>query len=402
MKVLFAHLSANTRSEYNVHKIIAENVDPKQIDCFFIWQSNPANPASNPVAKLANSNRNFYYDFGRNFQLVPKPSHLRRAFMMLRQLPGSVLFLIRKIKEIKPDVIYTSQQKWELKLVGIACFFVPTPRLIHLHYMVGPWLGRSAFKAILKSNHLVAVSEFIRQGAIKVGIQPANINSLLNPVDLVRFNVPKDPAWLRKEFGWPPETQVVVAAGRLDPDKGIMILLEAFAKVQVELPITRLLICGETTTRYGYDRLLKDKAAALGLSSYVTFAGSRKDLPQIFAGANLFCLPTQNDAMPLVFLEAMLSELPVVAFRSGGVPEIVVDGVTGLLSEVEDLNGLATNLLRVLKEPTLAKQMSMAGKSRVLSEFTPERVSAKWAELLNKYLSNSSYRIALASQKPSL
>jgi len=173
-----------------------------------------------------------------------------------------------------------------------------------------------------------------------------------------------------------------VAAGRLDPSKGHMLLLEAFAKVHRELPEARLLICGTTTTRNGYDVLIEQRALELGLGRCVIFAGKRSDLPSVFAGADVFCLPTENEPFGLVFVEAMVAGLPVAACRSGGVPEIVLDQETGLLSELGDASNLASNLLRLLRDRELAMEMGAAGRQRALTIFAPDILAAKWTELL--------------------
>ncbi len=382
MRILFVHASGHECEEYKIHRILAEHADQAKLDCYFVWQDCTRDRYMNRPANLARTNRNFFWDFGRDLSLSPKPSKCRRALMMLWRLPGSLLFLWRVTRQIQPDMIYTSQQSYELWLVWMLRRFLHIPHLIHIHYTVGPWLGNVVYRIILRTPHLLACSEFIRQWTIRAGVPPEHIDTLFNPADIERFDVPRDRGSIRAEFGWCPETPVVVAAGRLDPSKRHMLLLEAFAKVHHELPEARLVSCGTTTTRNGYDALIKQKAVELELDSCVIFAGKRKDLPTLFGGADLFCLPTENEPFGLVFVEAMVARLPAVACRSGAVPEIVLDQETGLLSELGEASSLATNVLRLLRDRELALKMGAAGRQRALSTFAPEILAEKWTELL--------------------
>jgi len=381
VKVLFIHAHWNSSAEYGVHQLLAENVDPELIDCYFIWQSDTQNPANNRGAKLANTGRNFFFDFGRDYNLSPQPSTKKRAFLSLSRLPGSLLFLLKKIKEVEPDVIYTSQARYDLWLVSLIRPFIRTPHFLHLHYTPGPWLGSHAFKTLLKAKHIIVVSDYIRTKVIECGVPSEVVEIVFNSANIERFSIPKNGS-LRQEFGWSVDTPVVVAAGRLVVGKGYPLLIEAFKKVVEEIPNAQLVICGEGSD----EEALKQKVEKLALSQNIKFLGYRNDVPLIYANANVFSLPTEMEPFGLVFVEAMASGLPTVACRSGGVPEIVVDGETGLLSELGDVVALANNLLTYLKNPALAESVGRAGKERVFHYFTPKQVSQKWAEIIYQRL----------------
>jgi glycosyltransferase involved in cell wall biosynthesis len=186
---------------------------------------------------------------------------------------------------------------------------------------------------------------------------------------------------------------VVVAAGRLDPSKGHLLLFDAFARVVQKCPDARLLVCGWATYP-GYDTVLKQRVTHLGLDGSVVFAGTRPDMPGIYAGADVFCLPTVDDACPLVFLEAMAAGLPTVGVVSGGVPEMVVDGATGLLSAPGDASALATSLLTLLRDPSLRARLGNAGKERVQEVFAPRRAAAEWMTVLHRLLPHVAGRTA--------
>lgn len=385
-RLLFIQAARETAAEYDVSRLLAEYVDQERIDSFFIWQKHTQSPSEDKPARLKRRDRNFYYDFGRDMSLDPAPSRSRRARMMLRQLPGAVAFLISKVKQIRPDAIYTTQQGYDVWMALMLRSIFNIPHVLHLQYPVGPWLGVEVLHTIRNTDRIIADSAFVARGAIEAGVPAQRIRIVHNPANVAVFNVERDRATIRREFGWHIDTPLIVSAGRLDPSKGHMLLVNAFDHVRKEFPEARVLICGDTTTKDGYAQLLKQRVVELGLDSNVTFVGYRNDLPTILAGADIFCLPTENDACPLVFLCAMAASVPAVGCYSGGVPEMVIDQKTGLLSQLSDIEGLANNLLQLLRNPTLATQFGQAGKERALTEFSPPYIAAQWLAILEEFL----------------
>ena len=393
-RILFLCAARERSVEYIGRRRLAELLDPALIDSYFVWQDNTQDRSQNRPAQLRLKDRNFFYDFGRDMSILPKPSKARRALMTFSRLPGALAFLSARVAHIKPDVIYTAQQSYDVLVGRVLAAAHRIPHFIHLHYPVGPWLGRLTYQIILNTETMFSVSEFTRQTAIKAGVAPSRVHTLLNSVDAGRFDVPRDRTSLREEFRWTEDTPVVVGAGRLDPSKGFMTLIDGFSKVHAQLPAARLIICGETTTRNHYDEQLKRRVAELGLENSVVFAGQRTDLPRIYAGADVFCLPTKNEAFGNVFAEAMVAGLPVVACSSGGVPEIVEEGKTGLLGPVDDADALSRHLLTVLRNPQLARELGAAGRERVMREFAPEKVAGEWSRLLLSAIARTPQKVA--------
>jgi glycosyltransferase involved in cell wall biosynthesis len=383
-RILFLCAAHNHSIEYVGRRRLAELLDPAVFDSSFIWQDHTHDRSLNQPARLARRNRNFFYDFGRNMALTPKPSKQRRALMMAARLPGAMRFLAARMAEIRPHVIYTAQQSYDVVVGRLLSAAYRTPHFIHIHYPVGPWLGRVSYEIIRRTEVLFTVSDFIRQTAINAGVPSDRIRTLLNPANVAQFDIPRDPVPVRSEFGLPSDARVVLSVGRLDPSKGHPMLFDAFAQVQRQMPNTYLIICGETTTRDGYDQVLRQRVAALGLEKQIIFAGSRTDLPKLYAGTDVFCLPTRNEAFGNVFVEAMLAQVPTVGLRSGATPEIVEDGKTGLLCDNGDVAGLAANLLALLRDPKERQRMGAAGRARALALFSPDTIAATWASLLQE------------------
>lgn len=377
MRILFIHAAdGRLKPEYKVHTALATATAEQHIESFFIWQSSasPLKPEPRSVT---------YCDFGRDIGGTLHHSRYRRAILVLKHLPSALRTSIERARQLRPDIIYSSQQAMDVPIARIISRLLKIPHVIHIHYNVGPWLGRYVLSVIRKTPHLIAVSEFIRQGALLQGVSPSNIHTVPNAI-LPSLHAPFDRGHLLASLGLQEDRPLVVAAGRLDPGKGHLLLFEAFARVTKRSPHARLLVCGESSTRNGYDGHLRQRVAELGISSSVVFAGHRDDLPAILQLAHVFCLPAELEPFGLVYLEAMAAGLPVVACYSGAVPEIVIHETTGLLSYPDDPDALAENLMKVIDDKALAIRMGRAGQVRANTEFTLSRVAIHWAKQLRQ------------------
>lgn len=167
---------------------------------------------------------------------------------------------------------------------------------------------------------------------------------------------------LREELGWPSDAQVVLSVGALVEHKGHDSLLRAL----VEVPELYLAIAGEGARRAPLERRILE----LGLTRRVRLLGHREDVYSLMKSSDLFCHPSIEEGMGQVVVEAMLAEVPVVATRAGGVPE-VVEGYGGLV-DVADTSGLASCLRETLS--LCSAERLDAAKRRAREEFSIERM----------------------------
>jgi glycosyltransferase involved in cell wall biosynthesis len=174
----------------------------------------------------------------------------------------------------------------------------------------------------------------------------------------------------------------LLAVGRLEPQKGVDILLSAMREVVREVPAARLLIAGEGTQR----RALEGFAQDLGVAEHVEFLGQRSDVAQLMAGCALFVHAARWEGFGLVMLEAMAAEVAIVATAVGGVVEIVVDGETGTLVPGDDPRALASAILALLREPARARAMAAAGRRRLETHFNPERMGRETVKIYEEAL----------------
>ena len=308
-------------------------------------------------------------------------TRLGRQVGTLANLPRAVRDSLRIAEDFQPDVIYSSQQRRDVLLARIIATATDTPLMVHLHYQYGPWLGRLASLILRRADHVVAVSEFVRQTMLLRGVSGDRVSTVHN---LTAPGTPSqgDRERVRAELGLGPAVPVVAVVGRLDPTKGIQHLISVLPDLLVDVPDLQVLVCGRSIHQAGYDQYLYDLTDSLNVGSHVKFLGHRDDVPEILGAADVFCLPTEMEAFGLVFIEAMRAGLPVVAFRSGGVPEIVRDGVTGLLSFPQDHDALARNLRTMIDDPEFARTMGRAGRQRLDDAFSPVDLADRWADLV--------------------
>jgi len=214
-------------------------------------------------------------------------------------------------------------------------------------------------------DRLIAVSEsMVRKIADeRAGLAPVSL--IYNGVDLDRYEHQEPCCTLREEYGMAPNAQIVGVVARLEPEKGHPTLLEAWPAVLRSCPDAYLLIVGEGSQREALERQAND----LRIGHRVVFTGRRDDIPAVTAALDVAVLPSYREAQGLTILEAMALTRPVVASNVGGIPEMIQDGVTGLLVPPRDPDALAVAIVRLLRDHPLADMLARAGHDLVHDRF---------------------------------
>jgi glycosyltransferase involved in cell wall biosynthesis len=171
----------------------------------------------------------------------------------------------------------------------------------------------------------------------------------------------------------------VLYAGGLSLSKGLHVLLDAFARIRPRFPDARLSVVGD-----GHWAPYQQKVEALGLSQCVRYWGyiPHLEIGKHYRSACLLAAPTRHESFGLILAEAMACGIPVVATRVTAIPEVVEDGVTGLLVPVDDPTALADALAAVLSDPERAAAMGRAGRARVEERFAWDEIIRQWERLL--------------------
>jgi len=177
----------------------------------------------------------------------------------------------------------------------------------------------------------------------------------------------------RSEFGFLPEDRVFICVARFAAQKAHDVLLRAFALARESDESIKLLLVGDDPFGDGRQRA-EALALQLELADAVVFAGIRRDVPALIALSDVFVMSSLWEGLGLVFLEAMAARLPVLASGVSAVPEVVIDGETGLLVPPADDAALAEGFKRLASHAELAETLGKAGRARVLEVFGLDRM----------------------------
>lgn len=235
-------------------------------------------------------------------------------------------------------------------------------------------------------DHVVCVSEGQRDRVLRCGVLPSRISVIRNSIDLSRFDpsAPSARAELEGLFAQRP-SQIAIAAGRLSPEKGFSVLVEAATLLRDAYPDLGVLVFGDGPLR---DALAR-QASDAGLAGRFVFAGFRRDLDRLLPNADLVVIPSFTEGLPNVALEACAARLPLVATAVGGLPEIVSSEENGLLVPPGLPRALADGIARLLADPRRARLMGEAGRLRVANHFGFTAQATSYAALLRRLLIQS-------------
>ncbi len=248
------------------------------------------------------------------------------------------------------------------------CGPAPNP----LEALRGYHLARQGLATWARTACVVANSRYVRQSLVQAGL----------PGELVRtlhYFVPTAEATTVLSSEQPPW---VLYVGRIIPDKGLDDLLQVMARLDKEY---RLAVVGD-----GFSRAYSEALAhELGIADRVEFAGWQEDVERYYERASLLVVPSLwPEPFGIVGIEAMARGLPVVAYRSGGIPEWLDNGVTGTLVEPGDIAGLAGAIDGILSDPEAARRMGQAGQERQRELFSPEPHMKRLEEIYREAIAN--------------
>lgn len=233
------------------------------------------------------------------------------------------------------------------------------------------------------TDTMTVVCKAMKRNLIEhLGVPSNKIKVIYNGIDSSVFDIKFDNTEKIRELGLKAGAPVVGTVANLRPVKGYNYLLEAVAHVLEQIPSTIFLIIGEGPLR----AKLENQSREIGISQNVLFLGRRKDIPSLLKIMDVFVLPSLSEALSIATLEAMAARIAVITTAVGGNPEVVSDGQTGLLVAPKDPPALAQAIIRLLKNPKLAREMGMAGRKRVEDKFSLPIMLEKTAQLYEELL----------------
>ncbi len=229
--------------------------------------------------------------------------------------------------------------------------------------------------SLRRADTVIAVSHYTADLVRRLGVAPARIQVVHPGCDSTRFRPrPVDPELRRRLLGGDHPGPVLLTVGNLVARKGQDMVIRALPRVLARVPDLTYLVVGQGRDRAMLERL----AQAEGVADRVRFAGALPGalLADIYNLGDLFVMPSRErreqadvEGFGLVYLEANACGKPVIGGHSGGVPDAIADGETGLLVPPEQPDAIATAILRLLTEPALARRLGQQGRERVVRDF---------------------------------
>jgi glycosyltransferase involved in cell wall biosynthesis len=255
------------------------------------------------------------------------------------------------------------------------------------HFLFGRFGRRAALSLISHlSEYVIAISSAVCSSLSQTD-RVCKFVVVYNAVDASTFNSPLPRATTRQRLDVPDGTYLVGEVARLTPVKGYEDFAKAAAMVRRVVPNTRFVAVGDAL-RESYRQEIAELIADLGMEHSFSLLGFWQDVADIIAALDLLVLPSHYEPFGRALIEAMAAGKPVVGTNVGGIPEIIEDGVTGLLVAPGSPDELAEAITKILKNPELAQRMGAAGRESAMARFSSERyvtqIQQIYRELIEK------------------
>lgn len=301
-----------------------------------------------------------------------------------------IYFLIRKHRF---DVVHTHTSKAGIigraaaKLAGVPVI-VHTPHGHIFHSYFGPIKTKLFYtlEVIFAGfcDKIITLTDKCKEEHIKLGIaNPQKFSTIHSGISLERFRERSfDINKIKADLNIPAASKVVGTVARLEPIKGVNFFIDSMQEIAKSYPDAYFLIVGDGRQR----KILEAKVRELGLEEKVVFTGIRDDVPELISAMDVFVLPSLNEGMGRVLVEAGLLSKPIVATRVSGIPELVQDNATGILVEPANPQALAAGIIELLSDPQKARTMGDNARLRMAEHFSAEKmvdkIDALYKELL--------------------
>lgn len=319
----------------------------------------------------------------KNFKKLPNLSNSLSVLSWLFHFIPSIFSLRSLIKRNKINIVHANgamslQVPLAAKIGGAKLIWhlndINTPK--RLKNLLFPFLHFLPDKVVVSAK---AVKSYY------FGEESAHTNDvtiLYPPVDTNKFHPNYNAEEYRIEFGLKESDKVVGIVGNINPAKGYEYFFHATKLIKESFPQVKFLIVGKRLeTQEKYWQKLQSLITNLRIEKDVILAGLRTDIPQIMNIMDIFVTSSTSESFSMVTAEAMACAKPVVATRVGGVPELVIEGKTGILVPPKDPEAIAEAVLYLLNHPREAKEMGLKGRKRAIEYFDLEICTQRHKEL---------------------
>jgi glycosyltransferase involved in cell wall biosynthesis len=355
------------------------------------------------VSKLNREKYNVFvaYPGAGPFEELLKDKHL--TFLRVKNLRGnyepfSIFAIMHLIKKHKIKIVHSYDPKSAfVAMIAATLLKVPAKiNTVHLPFFTPYWKERGLrylrdrirfLRDTLTSrlaDKIIAVSDEIREEKIeKQYVSPEKVVTILNGVDVNTFSRKSgDENYIYEEFNIPKGTPTIGVVARLEPHKGHTHLLKAMPIVIDSIPDVQLLIIGEGW----YEQELRNMVRNHNLEEHIIFTGFQRDIAKVLSGLKAVVLPSLYESTNLSLIEAMLMEKPVIASAIPSHIPMVQEGTNGCLVKPGDIEGLASTIIKLLKDADLAITMGKRGREIALQRFSLDRMAKETEKVYDDLL----------------
>lgn len=301
--------------------------------------------------------------------------------------------VVQRLRDVPVDVFHahvgTGRENFDGARAARRAGVPVVVQTVHLPWQMGSPKHRVPFFAAIEPvDRVIAVSELQRATYERIGVPAELLRTVPNGIR------PRGPgpgrAAARRALGLDDGQPVVLAVGRFLAQKGHRYLVAAVPELLRRFPDVAVVLVGDGVLR---EQLVR-QVTELGVADHVHLTGFRSDARMLLDAADVFALPSRQEAMPLAALEAMEAGRPVVATRVSGSAEVVVDGETGLLVPPGDSAALAHALGELLADPERGRRYGTAGRERFLAHYTSTRMAQQTLDVYEELLTGTRTRPA--------
>jgi glycosyltransferase involved in cell wall biosynthesis len=293
----------------------------------------------------------------------------------------------RFVRRENVAVLHCSQEI-QCSLIGICIARLTGAKaLIHQHTAPdrgGPLALRKIAIDLADAN--LGISEFISRSVRHNARRKRAVDCIVNGTDLKKFRPGIDGGYVRREYGIAEDEILFLQLGRLEDYKRQEDFVRAFAVAKRAVPKLRGLLIGWEDPRFGgsHRRQIEETCRQLDLGDAIITDDARTDPAHVHSAADVFVMPAVDEPFGLVVIEAMACAKPVVGVRSGALPELIVDGETGLLVPPRSPRELGEAMIRLAQDVPLRTRLGASGRARAVAKYSEERLGAQLAEVYDR------------------
>jgi glycosyltransferase involved in cell wall biosynthesis len=339
------------------------------------WEAHVICPGSGPL-------RNQLDAIGVTTHPLSFPPWRKPLAVIQRQ--SAIRQLSTLVAQIDPATVHVNDIWWVPHVVRAAarCAGKPVPIVAHVRQEIEPpKVGRYELDRV---DAVIAISRQIEQSLIAGGVMASRVRTLYSGIDMSQKQPAYDDVAVRQKIGIPSEAILLGTVANLFSRKGYEVMLRAIPAILCALPKVHYVIVGSDD--HNYAERLKQLAQELKIDDRVHIVGFQDSVQPFLAAFDLYVHPALMEGFGIAVVEAMAAGKAVVATTTGGLPEVVAQGETGLLVPPGDAEALATAVVTLLKDRARREQMGRCGKARAQERFSLEASVAQVEELYDEIL----------------